>query len=109
MCTHRTLQAATLACRDMPRQLVCDRWLCSVAVDLVRDFIPVLGYLDDPILVPSGILLAIRLIPTLIMAEHHILAAAQARPMSTVAAMAIADLRIACTSPFRMRLAQSIE
>lgn len=32
-------------------------------IDLIPDFIPVLGYLDDLILVPLGIALAIKLIP----------------------------------------------
>ncbi|HNW59942.1 MAG TPA: YkvA family protein [bacterium] len=38
-------------------------------IDLIPDFIPVLGYLDDLILVPLGIALAIRLIPAPVMAE----------------------------------------
>jgi len=40
-------------------------------IDLIPDFIPVLGYLDDIILVPLGILLAVRLIPPEILAEHR--------------------------------------
>lgn len=38
-------------------------------IDLIPDFIPVLGYLDDLILVPLGVLLAIRLIPGPVLAE----------------------------------------
>ena len=38
-------------------------------IDLIPDFVPVLGYLDDVIVVPLGIALVIRLIPPGIMAE----------------------------------------
>jgi uncharacterized membrane protein YkvA (DUF1232 family) len=38
-------------------------------IDLIPDFIPVLGYLDDLILIPLGIMLVIRMIPTEILAE----------------------------------------
>ena len=38
-------------------------------IDLIPDFIPVLGYLDDLILVPAGIALAIKLIPDDIILE----------------------------------------
>lgn len=38
-------------------------------IDLVPDFIPVLGYLDDLVLIPLGVALAIRLIPPAILAE----------------------------------------
>ncbi len=38
-------------------------------IDLIPDFIPVLGYLDDLILVPAGIALSIRLVPAEVMRE----------------------------------------
>ncbi len=38
-------------------------------IDLIPDFIPVLGYLDDLILVPAGIALAVKLVPDNVLAE----------------------------------------
>ena len=38
-------------------------------IDLIPDFIPVLGYLDDLILVPLGVALAIRMIPPDVLAD----------------------------------------
>jgi uncharacterized membrane protein YkvA (DUF1232 family) len=38
-------------------------------IDLIPDFIPVLGYVDDLILIPLGIMLVIRMIPAEILAE----------------------------------------
>ncbi len=38
-------------------------------IDLIPDFIPVLGYLDDLVLVPLGFMLVIRLIPAEVLAE----------------------------------------
>lgn len=65
-------------------------------IDLIPDFIPVLGYLDDVILLPLGILLVIRLIPPEIMAEHRELAAAaQDRPVSRAAAAVVIGLWVA--------------
>ncbi|MBD2307240.1 DUF1232 domain-containing protein [Chroococcidiopsis sp. FACHB-1243] len=40
-------------------------------IDLIPDPIPLLGYLDDLILVPLGIALAIRMIPANVMAEYR--------------------------------------
>jgi uncharacterized membrane protein YkvA (DUF1232 family) len=60
-------------------------------IDLIPDFIPVLGYLDDLIIVPLGIALVARMIPPEIMAEHRATAQAAARrPVSMMAAAAIA-------------------
>ncbi len=44
-------------------------------IDLIPDFIPVLGYLDDLLIVPAGLLLARRLIPDYIIEEHRLTAA----------------------------------
>jgi uncharacterized membrane protein YkvA (DUF1232 family) len=40
-------------------------------IDLIPDFIPMLGYLDDLILIPLGITLAIKLVPPEIFREAH--------------------------------------
>jgi uncharacterized membrane protein YkvA (DUF1232 family) len=62
-------------------------------IDLIPDFVPVVGYLDDLIIVPAGIALVVRLIPPAIMAEHRALAtAAQDRPVSRAAAAVIVGL-----------------
>ncbi len=38
-------------------------------IDLIPDFVPVLGYLDDLIITPLGIVLALRMIPQEVMAD----------------------------------------
>ncbi len=59
-------------------------------IDLIPDFIPVLGYLDDLLIVPAGIALAVRLIPPELMAEFRREAVQRAdRPRSLVAASVI--------------------
>src|SRR5574342_729469 len=50
--------------------------ICVVAyafspIDLIPDFIPVIGYLDDLIIVPLGIYLALRMIPAQVMARSE--------------------------------------
>ena len=65
-------------------------------VDLIPDFIPVIGYLDDVILLPLGIRLAVKLIPPGIMDEHREAAATTIqRPVSRGAAAVIVIVWVA--------------
>lgn len=62
-------------------------------IDLIPDFIPVLGYLDDLIIVPAGLALVIRLIPENLMTEFLQQAEQiSSKPVSYTAAMCIALL-----------------
>src|SRR3982074_897192 len=64
-------------------------------IDLIPDFIPVLGYLDDLIIVPLGIWLVIALIPEDVMREYRAMASAAAqRPVSKPAAIILVALCI---------------
>ena len=59
-------------------------------IDLIPDFIPILGYVDDLVLVPLGIALALRLIPAPVLAECRDRAAlAESRPTPRWAALVI--------------------
>ena len=59
-------------------------------IDLIPDFIPVVGYLDDLIILPLGIWLVVRLIPDEVMAEYRAKAdAAGPRPASRAGMIAI--------------------
>jgi uncharacterized membrane protein YkvA (DUF1232 family) len=99
---RRDVHALHLASRD-PRVpwhakavAVCVAAYALSPIDLIPDFIPVLGYLDDAILVPLGIMLAVWLIPRPLMAEHRAAAAlAESRPISRAGAMAVAAIWIA--------------
>jgi uncharacterized membrane protein YkvA (DUF1232 family) len=65
-------------------------------IDLIPDFIPLLGQLDELIVLPVGIYLAVKLIPPEIMAEHRTAAiAAEGQPRSRIAAAVIVALWIA--------------
>jgi uncharacterized membrane protein YkvA (DUF1232 family) len=57
-------------------------------IDLIPDFVPVLGYLDDLILVPLGIALAVRMVPSAVLSECRLRArelTARGKPVSRVA------------------------
>jgi uncharacterized membrane protein YkvA (DUF1232 family) len=90
--------AIYLACRD-PRTPWYARWLavCVVGyavspIDLIPDFIPVFGYLDDLILVPLGIAFVRKLIPAAVLAESRrkaLTAVDQDKPTNWAAAIVI--------------------
>lgn len=97
----RDVHALYLAARD-PRvpwyakaTAACVAAYALSPIDLIPDFIPVLGYLDDVVIVPMGIMLAVRMIPPTLMAEHRASAALlDERPMSIVGAHAIVAIWI---------------
>ena len=64
-------------------------------IDLIPDFIPVLGYVDDLIIVPLGVWLVLSLIPEEVMAEYRAVAdEAATRPRSNTAAITIVAIWI---------------
>jgi uncharacterized membrane protein YkvA (DUF1232 family) len=84
----RDVVALWLAARDSRTPLAAKLLAGAVAayalspIDLIPDFIPILGYLDDLLLVPAGIWLAVRLVLAGLMAEFRAMAAAKGRPRS---------------------------
>lgn len=84
----RDVLALWLAARD-PRVPLLAKLLAGLVaayalspVDLIPDFIPVLGYLDDLLIVPAGIWLVVRLIPADVLDDLRSKAEDQARPTS---------------------------
>ncbi len=95
----RDLTAIYLATKD-PRMPWYAKALAVIVVayalspiDLIPDFIPVLGYLDDVILVPAGLLLVVWLMPDGLMAECKAKADAMGRaPANRAAAIVVVVL-----------------
>jgi uncharacterized membrane protein YkvA (DUF1232 family) len=66
-------------------------------IDLIPDVVPVLGYLDDLILVPLGLWIAIRLISPGIMSELRERAEQQSRPLSRAGLVIVVTIWVAAT------------
>ena len=65
-------------------------------IDLIPDFIPIVGYLDDLVIVPLGIWIAVRLVPADLMRELRAEAACMAaKPVSRTGALFVVALWIA--------------
>ena len=84
----RDLMALWLAARD-PRVPRHAKLLAGAVaayalspIDLIPDFIPILGYLDDLAIVPAAMLLAIKLVPADVMADLRAKAAGRMKPAS---------------------------
>ncbi len=93
----RNTYALYLAARDARVPIPAKLLIAAVVayalspIDLIPDFIPVVGYLDDMLLLPLGIRLVMRLIPREVWSECQATAARRARelPTSRTAAMII--------------------
>jgi uncharacterized membrane protein YkvA (DUF1232 family) len=92
---RRDAHAIRLASRDPRVPWIVKLLAIAVAgyalspIDLIPDFIPVLGVLDDLIVVPLGIWLVIALIPEDLMREYRAMASAAAQPPVSKAAAII--------------------
>jgi uncharacterized membrane protein YkvA (DUF1232 family) len=87
----RDVVALWIAARDQRTPIIAKVAAACVAayalspVDLIPDFIPVLGYLDDLLIVPLGILLALRLIPAPLMVQFRVEASQrEGKPISRI-------------------------
>ena len=101
----RDIVALWFAARDPRTPLAAKIIAGSVAayalspIDLIPDFIPVLGYLDDVIIVPLGIMLAVRLVPEDLMSEFRNRASLQAqRPRSRIGLLVVITIWIAAAA-----------
>ncbi|MEN4832732.1 YkvA family protein [Pantoea vagans] len=99
----RDVHAVWLAARDPRTPLLAKVLALIVAayavspIDLIPDFIPIIGYLDDLIIVPLGIMLVVRLIPAEVMREHRETAAqASRRPVSRITAGVFIVIWVMC-------------
>jgi uncharacterized membrane protein YkvA (DUF1232 family) len=94
----RDVVALWLAARDPRVRWYAKATAAAVAayalspVDLIPDFIPIIGYLDDLLIVPLGIMLAVRLVPQPIMADLRAKADARRKPSSLPGLIAVLSI-----------------
>ncbi len=101
----RDVVAVYFAARD-PRTPLVPKLLAIVVaayalspIDLIPDFVPVVGYLDDLLVVPLGLLLVLRLLPPAVLAESREKArTVLARPKSYGAAACMVGIWLLCVA-----------
>ncbi|MEO6434142.1 MAG: YkvA family protein [Tepidisphaeraceae bacterium] len=101
----RDVVTVYFAARDPRTPLVARVLAMAVAayalspIDLIPDFIPILGYLDDLIIVPLGLILVVRLIPPEVLVTSREKAVATlARPKSRAAAWLVVIIWLLCAA-----------
>ncbi|MEW5988327.1 MAG: YkvA family protein [Chloroflexota bacterium] len=96
--------ALYLACKDPRVPWYARLWVAIVVgyalspIDLIPDFIPVLGHLDDLVLIPVGVVLAMKLIPAPVLADCRARAQAelaQNKPINRAAAVIVIAIWLA--------------
>jgi hypothetical protein len=93
---HQARRARNLSRSTRPSCALVREGACHVRSCLCSKLIPVVGYLDDLIIVPLGILAVVQLIPPEIMEEHRATAAiVSERPVSRTGAVIIVLIWIA--------------
>jgi uncharacterized membrane protein YkvA (DUF1232 family) len=111
----RDVVAVWLAARDARTPILAKLVAAAVAayalspVDLIPDFIPVLGYLDDLLILPLGIMLAVKLVPSDLMREFRQAAAERSgKPVSRAGLLIVAGLWLAGTLLVALLIARSV-
>jgi uncharacterized membrane protein YkvA (DUF1232 family) len=93
---HREVYALYFACRDRRVPWYAKALAIGIVayafspIDLIPDFIPVLGYLDDLVLIPLGVMAVRAMVPPEVMAECRAKAVQlQGKPKTWIGAAAI--------------------
>lgn len=112
----RDILALYLASRD-PRTPWYAKAFAGVIVayavsplDLIPDFVPVLGYLDDLVIIPAGLMLSLKLIPPPVLTECREEPQLMAeRPTSRVGIVVVVSVWLSAVVPTALLLARPFE
>jgi uncharacterized membrane protein YkvA (DUF1232 family) len=112
----REVVALYLACCDPRTPWYAKAFAAAVVayalspIDLIPDFVPVLGYLDDLVIVPAGLMLALKLIPAPVLADCREQARLiSERPTSRVGVVVIVSIWLCVVALTAYLLGQAFE